>query len=157
MRRRDDTKRAARPAEAVILFWVGPHRLAIAAGALREIRNNRGLAPEEFGCTSVVSAAEIFGVRADGEARLLVLRRGQIAVRVDRVDRLVDITEMRRLPRMFRGRERVWYRGLTVIGDVVTPIVNPEAFVQQARPAPSGAEAAALTAAANTTQEGVPA
>ena len=124
-------KTAARPAVAVILFWTGSHRLAITASALREIRQDGGWTPEELGCKRVVSAAALFGTRPNGEARLLVLRRGGVAVRVDRVDRLIEIAGVRPLPRMFRGAERSWYCGLAVVAGEVIPVINPEAFLRQ--------------------------
>src|SRR5262245_29568250 len=119
-------------AEALILFCVGPHRMAIVAGAVAKIRKDRGLAPAEIGCTTIVPAHELFGLPAGTGARLLALRSG-VAVRVDRVDRMVESVDVRPLPRAFQGAERDWYRGLAIVDDCVAPLVNPEAFDRQAQ------------------------
>lgn len=146
-----------RPAEAVILFWVGRHRLAIAADAVRVILTDRGQEPQELGIASVVSSSALLGMPPGGEALWLVLRCGNIAVRVDRVDRLVEIAEVRPLPMMFRGMERSWYRGLALIDGEVTPVIDPMAFLRQARPAPAATEGAPHWPAAHVSLEGVPA
>jgi hypothetical protein len=132
MRRFGRSLPASRPVEAVILFWVGLHRLAISASELREIRNDRGLAPAEFGCAAIVPASALFGGAPPQGGRLLVLRHSGVAVSVDGVDRLIEITAVYVLPRAFRGAERCWYRGLVLLGDAVIPLVNPEVFVVHA-------------------------
>jgi len=125
----------APPTEAVILFWVGAHRMAIGAGAVAKIRKDRGLAPAEIGCSTIVSAHALFGLPPGSGARLLVLRRGSVAVRVDRVERMIETREARPLPEAFQGSERGWYLGLAVVDDLIVPLVNPEAFELQAQQA----------------------
>jgi hypothetical protein len=119
-------------AEAVILFSVGPHSMAIHAEAVAKIRKDRGLMPAEIGCSTIVSAAELFGLRPGSGARLLALRGG-VAVRVDRVERMVEAYDLRPLPRAFQGSECDWFRGLAVVEGAVAPLVNPEAFERQAQ------------------------
>lgn len=125
----------APPTEAVILFWVGAHRMAIGAGAVAKIRKDRGLAPAEIGCSTIVSAHELFGLPLGSGHRLLVLRRGGVAVRVDRVERMIETREARPLPEAFQGSERGWYLGLAAVDDLIVPLVNPEAFELQAQQA----------------------
>ena len=124
---------SAPAAEAVILFRVGSHRMAIGAGAVQKIRKDRGLLPAEIGCATIVSAHGLFGIPPGSGARLLVLRRGGVAVRVDRVERMIETGEVRPLPRAFQGSERAWYRGLALAEDAVLPLVNPESFERQAK------------------------
>lgn len=121
--------------EAVILFWVGAYRMAIGAEAVAKIRKDRGLMPAEIGCSTIVSAHELFGLPHGSGARLLVLRRGSVAVRVDKVERMIQTGEARPLPDAFQGFERGWYLGLAVVEDLIVPLVNPEAFELQAQQA----------------------
>jgi len=121
--------------EAVILFSVGAHRMAISASAVAKIRKDRGLAPAEIGCSTIVAAHTLFGLPAGSGARLLVLRRGGVAVRVDRVERMIETGEARPLPEALQGSERGWYLGLAVIADLIVPLVNPESFELQAQQA----------------------
>jgi hypothetical protein len=125
--------RPAGPAkESAILFWVGPYRMAIAASELQAIRKDRGLASAEFGCTAIVSAHEMFGIPPGPGARLLVLHPGHVAVRVDRVDRLLASVACEPLPRAFQGAEREWYSGLVLADGMVVPLVNPETLEREA-------------------------
>ena len=126
---------AAPRTEAVILFWVGAYRMAIGAGAVAKIHKDRGLAPAEIGCSTIVSAHALYGLKAGSGARLLVLRRGGVAVRVDRVERMIQTGEARPLPEAFQGSERSWYLGLAVVDDLIVPLVNPESFELQAQQA----------------------
>lgn len=119
--------------KAVILFGVGPHRMAIGAADVKEIRKDRDLAPAEIGCHSILSAHALFGVPPGQEARLLVLRGGQVAVRVDRVERMVETGALRPLPRAFQGAERAWYSGLVLADGTVVPLLNPETMEREAR------------------------
>jgi hypothetical protein len=132
---------ALRASNAVILFWVGPYRMGIDAGALKEIRNDQNLAPEEFGCEAILSAHALLGVPTGQEGRLLVLRPGRVAVRVDRVERMIETTALRPLPQAFQGAERSWYSGLVLVGETVCPMMNPETLKREAKP--NGPEALA--------------
>jgi hypothetical protein len=123
---------AAPATESVILFWVGPYRMAIAASALQAIRKDHGLAPAEFGCTAIVSAHEMIGIPPGKGARLLVLHPGRLAVRVDRVERLVATAVLVPLPQAFQGAEREWYSGLALADGFVVPLLNPETLERRA-------------------------
>ncbi len=121
-----------RAKESAILFWVGPYRMAIAASALKAIREDRGLAPAEFGCTAIISAHELFGIPPGPGARLLVLFPGHLAVRVDRVERMAATAALVPLPRAFQGAEREWYCGLALTDGCVVPLVNPKTLEREA-------------------------
>lgn len=130
---------------AVILFWVGPCRLAIEAQALKEIRSDRALAAEECGCDAILSAHALLGLPAGPAERLLILRSRRVGVRVDRVERMVETGEARPLPRAFQGAECSWYRGMVLIGESICPLVNPETLAEEATalatPTPASASA----------------
>src|SRR5689334_3086372 len=111
---------------AVIVFWVGSYRMGIEAGALKEIRNDhRQTATEIWGAT-IVSSHAIFGVATGKEEHLLLIRPGRVAIRVDRVERMIETGAVLPLPRAFQGAEREWYRGLVMDGEIVFPMLNPE-------------------------------
>ncbi len=131
--------RVAPPARnnAVILFWVGPHRFGIPARSLREIRNDRGLPPEEFGCWTILSAHRLFGLAlCTRTPRLLVLNHSRIAIRVDHVEKMIEAAAPAPLPQGFHGAERQWYSGLGLIDETVFPMVNPEAMEDEAMHVP---------------------
>jgi chemotaxis signal transduction protein len=130
---------AVKTKHAIILFRVGPYRLGIDAGALKEIRNDDGLTAEELGCQSILSAHAFLGI-AGGEAkRLLVLRPGRVALRValrvDRVERMIETHALCPLPRAFKGAEREWYCGFAFDAEEIFPVLNPEALRRHAQPA----------------------
>lgn len=131
-------KRMSQPSPAAptqinaILFRVGPYRMAIAASALQAIRKDRGLAPAEFGCTAIVSAHEMFGIPSGEGSCLLVLHPGQVAVRVDTIERMFATASLERLPRAFQGAERDWYSGLALSDGMVIPVLKPETLKQEA-------------------------
>ena len=144
------SKSKTRRSEAVILFSVASHRLAIAAQAVEEIRNLEGLRPLHQGLGPgkvskvknvlerdeksyfVVDANMHLRMLSSRPARLLLMRDFSLALSVDAIDRMAEITLLHPLPRAFRGEERSWYRGLVLIGDDVIPVVNPAAFLSRA-------------------------
>lgn len=115
-----------RKTHAVIVFWVGPYRMGIEAGALKEIRQGVRQTATEAGGAIILSSHTIFGVATGQEDRLLVVRPGRVALRVDRVDRMIETGAILPLPRAFLGAEREWYRGLILDGEIIFPILNPE-------------------------------
>jgi chemotaxis signal transduction protein len=143
-------KLKTRRSEAVILFSVASHRLALAAQAVEEIRNIEGLRPlhQGFGPGKVSKVKNIlerddkiyFVVDANMHlrmlssrpARLLLMRDSSLALSVDAIDRMAEVTVLHPLPRAFRGEERDWYRGLVLIGDDVVPVLNPAALMSKA-------------------------
>jgi len=127
-RRLGHTKPPVRKTHAVIVFWVGPYRMGIEAGALKEIRNDHRQTATEICGATIVSSHTIFGVAAGKEERLLVIRPGRVAIRVDRVDRMIETGAILSLPKAFQGAESEWYRGLVLDGEIIFPILNPEAI-----------------------------
>jgi len=121
------------------VFWVGPYRMAINAGALKEIRNESDLLERE---PTILSAHSLFGVPPGRSSRLLVLRHGHTIVRVDRVERMIETGPLRPLPQAFQGAERRWYCGLAMAGETVIPVMNPATLELEAQQA----EAAVLSA-----------
>jgi chemotaxis signal transduction protein len=126
----------------VILFSVGCHTFAIAASSVDEIREIDGL--QEFDSRLskvkytldrqgqqyfVVDASRHFRMSSATSGRLIVLRSFPVAVIVDAIDRMQEIHSMHALPEGFRGEERTWYRGLTLLKGTVVPVVRPEAFL----------------------------
>jgi chemotaxis signal transduction protein len=136
--------------ETVILFWAGGVLFAIAADSVEEIREVAGLQKLSLGVAHqkfakvthtvasdgqnhfVVDACAHFGMRSGQGSRLMVLRHAAAAVMVDAVDRMQDIHSIQALPVAFRGVERSWYRGLTIVKGKVVPLVRPEAFLTRA-------------------------
>ncbi len=126
---------AARETKPIIVFWVGPYRMAIDAGALKEIRNEGDLLGPEWEGAAILSAHSLFGVPPGRSGRLLVLRRGHTIVRVDQVERMIETGALRPLPQAFQGAERRWYCGLALAGETVIPVVNPETLELEAQEA----------------------
>jgi len=135
--------------EHVILFTVGGFKFAIAAAAVREIRNMEGLhryfgsaahraaakviyTLERDGVTHfVTSAAQHFHLPPSRPDRVLVLRHAAAALLVDSTDRIVEISVLHALPLAFKGDERRWYRGLAIVNGETVPVVNPSAFLSR--------------------------
>jgi chemotaxis signal transduction protein len=135
--------------EDVIMFTVGGFRLAVAAGAVREIRGMEGLHPFTLGGISeqigklaytlerngatyfVVDAAKHFQLPPSAPSRVLVLRNSSTGVLVDSTDRIMEITVLHALPQAFMHEERNWYRGLAIVNGAVVPVVNPGAFLSK--------------------------
>ncbi len=148
-----DKKPVHRP-EPVILFGVGDHMFAIAATAVEEIRNTEGL--KSAGVSGDLRVPKVkFRLTRDGRTyyvvdgnqyfrelpaqatRVLVLRNSRAAVLVSHIDRMTEIGNVLPLPHAFRGEERTWYRGVTVLdptGELptVVPVVRPESFLTAA-------------------------
>lgn len=112
------------------MFWVGPYRMAINAGALKEIRNESDRRDQE---PAILSAHSLFGVPPGRSSRLLVLRHGRTIVRVDGVERMIETGPLRPLPQAFQGAERRWYSGLAMAGETVIPVVNPATLELEAQ------------------------
>jgi len=60
---------------------------------------------------------------------VLILRSAPVAVLVDRIEEMAEIRVLLALPKSFRGEERTWYRGLTVLDRKVLPVANPLGFL----------------------------
>ena len=140
-------KRRAVRSETVILFLVAGETFAISAGAVQEVRSTDSLsgaasevARKEWPHVRhrirrgrkfyyVVDACAHFGLAAVRPALVLVLRHSRVAVLVERIERMETISHLLALPPSFRGAERRWYRGLTVIRDQVVPVVSSAGFL----------------------------
>jgi chemotaxis signal transduction protein len=135
--------------EDVIVFAVGGYKLAIAAGAVKEIRGMDDLHPFKLGGIStqiaklkytldrngatyfVIDAAEHFRLPATNASRVMVLRNVPTGVLVDSTDRIIEIAALHALPPAFTHEERGWYRGLAVVNGLVVPVVNHNAFLNR--------------------------
>ena len=136
--------------EGVILFSVAGFKLAIAAAAVKEIRGMEGLQPftlsgisqkleklrytlERGGNTYfVVDAASHFRLSSSRHSRVMVLREMAVALLVDATDRMMEISALHTLPRVFTHEEREWYRGLALLQGEVVPVVNHGAILTRA-------------------------
>ena len=139
--------RRAGPSEPIILFSVSNQLFAIAADVVQEIRSTDSLSgtANEIDCPGVpkvghtidrarqtyyvVNAAKHFGLPVSRPTLVLILRQFRVAVLVDRIDRMTEISASYPLPSAFTGDERHWYRGLTYVDDHVIPIVQPAGFL----------------------------
>jgi len=135
--------------EDVIVFAVSGFKLAIAAGAVKEIRGMEGLHPFTLGGIStqiaklkhtlerngatyfVVDAARQFQQPPSHPSRVMVLRNTPTGVLVDSTDRIMEISALHALPPAFTHEERGWYRGLAVVNGQVVPVVNHGAFLNR--------------------------
>lgn len=135
--------------ESVILFVVADQMFAISAASIHEIRSTDSLSSSateirqerlpkvrhrlrrgrEF--LYVVNACAHFGLEASRPTLVLVMRGSRVAVLVDRIDRMETISLLFSLPRPFRGPERTWYRGVTLISEKVVPVVSPSGFLDE--------------------------
>ncbi|MBZ5489804.1 MAG: chemotaxis protein CheW [Acidobacteriia bacterium] len=136
--------------EDVIVFAVGGYKLAVAAGAIKEIRGMDDLHPFKLGGISaqiaklkytlersgttyfVIDAAQHFRLPASHASRVMVLRNMPTGVLVDSTDRIMEISALHAVPPAFTHEERAWYRGLAVVNGLVVPIVNHNAFLNRA-------------------------
>jgi chemotaxis signal transduction protein len=136
--------------EDVIVFSVGGYKLAIAAGAVKEIRGMDDLHAFTLGGISaqiaklkytlerngttyfVVDAANHFQLPVSNASRVMVLRNTPTGVLVDSTDRIMEISALHALPPAFAHEERGWYRGLAVVNGEVVPVVNHNAFLNRA-------------------------
>jgi len=133
--------------ERVILFFVSGQMFAIRAEAVQEIRSTDSMAgaateietPElpkvrhavERGHQTyyVVNACLHFHLPISRPALVLILRQLRVAVLVDRIDRMAEISAVYALPQAFAGEERRWYRGLAYLDDTVIPVIDPNGFI----------------------------
>jgi chemotaxis signal transduction protein len=138
--------------EDVIVFTVAETRFAIAANAVDEIRNMDGLVAYRTGFDRklakvkftlvrdkkdrdktyfVVDASTHFHAPASTPSRVLVMRNSSVALMVDGIDRMMQISAVITMPHAFNGEEREWYRGLAIMDGRVVPVINPESFLNK--------------------------
>lgn len=139
--------RRARHPETVVLFVVAGQMFAIAAEAVQEIRSTDSLGGSAIEIDQidigkvrhtlerghrtcfVVNAGMHFGLPVTRPALVLILRKLRVAVLIDRIDRMAEISAVHPLPLAFSGDERRWYRGLAQVDDLVIPVVQPDGFL----------------------------
>ena len=79
----------------------------------------------------MIDAAQHFGLPRAQSSRVMILRNHPTAVLVDSTDRIMEISALHGLPRVFTHEERGWYRGLAVVNSAVVPVVNHGAFLNK--------------------------
>ncbi len=139
--------RRARRQETVVLFAVANQMFAIAADAVQEIRSTDSLGASaieieqlEIGKVRhtvqrggrayfVVNAGMHFGLPVTRPTLVLILRQRRVAVLIDRIERMAEISDVHPLPLAFSGDERRWYCGLAHVDDLVIPVVQPDGFL----------------------------
>ncbi|MCU1310292.1 MAG: hypothetical protein JWO20_1417 [Candidatus Angelobacter sp.] len=159
--------------EDVIIFNVADTRFAIAANTVDEIRNMDGLVAHKSGFDQrlakvkftlvrekkdrdkiyfVVDAGAHFRGGASKASRVLVMRNSSVALMVDGIDRMMQISAVITIPNAFGGEERNWYRGLAVMDGKVVPVINPESFLSKGEIAVLEAKSRAQSASVGTTK-----
>ena len=141
---RPDNNRAA---EQVVVFSIGEYTFAISAAAVQEIRNTDSLGGMVMELESVivpkvrhmierdsrsyyvVSGFDHFHLPASRPTTILILANAPAAILVDRIEEMAEMRAIVTLPRSFRGKERVWYRGLTILDGKVVPVVDPKGIL----------------------------
>lgn len=143
-------RRAARRAsrsEPVIAFSISGQTFAISANAVQEIRTTDSVAacaveisvtskpkvrhclPSGRGATYIVSGWLHFGLSASRPAQVILFRDSRVGVLVDSIDGMETMRILMNLPAGFCGPERSWYRGVTILGENVIPVVSPAGFL----------------------------
>jgi hypothetical protein len=137
--------RAIKPVVAtagpVILFSAGGMRFAVEASEVEEIRDrdDRTAIRKLKGPESIDFALQV-GLGAGMLERYVVLKPGDCSLGVTEVERITSLPKLVPLPRLFRGAERQWYRGLLLLENDVIPLVRTEYWRKAtARGAGSGA------------------
>jgi chemotaxis signal transduction protein len=131
--------------QPVILFVVGEHTFAISASAVTEIQalqEMKPLASQVFRYSKVhhtitrdgrrywvVDANIHFSMLPTHSTRVLMLAESPVALKVDSIVRMAEMAKLLPLPRSFKGDERNWYLGLTLMNGKVIPVVNPASFL----------------------------
>jgi hypothetical protein len=139
--------RDARPREQVVMFSIGEFSFVISAASVQEIRNTdslggnvvelghlvlkkvRHIVERDARSYYVVSGYEHFHLPLARPTTVLILREVPVAVLVDRIEEMAEMRVLVSLPWSFRGEERTWYRGLTVLGRKVLPVADPRGFL----------------------------
>jgi chemotaxis signal transduction protein len=139
--------RPTRRHETVILFFVARQMFAIAADSVQEIRSTDSLAGSANEMEQsevpkvrhtiernrrtyfVVNAGVHFNLPVTRPALVLILRELRVALLVDRIERMAEISAVYALPQAFSGTERRWYRGLAYVDDGVIPVIQPAGFL----------------------------
>jgi hypothetical protein len=136
-----------RPREQVVMFSIAEYSFAISASSVQEIRSTdslggnvvdldrpvlrkvRHVVERDARSYYVVSGYEHFHLRLSRPTSVLILRAVPVAVLVDRIEEMAEMRVLLGLPRSFQGEERIWYRGLTVLGHKVVPVADSRGFL----------------------------
>jgi chemotaxis signal transduction protein len=136
-----------RSTEQVVVFSIGEYSFAISASAVQEIRNTDSLGgmvmelesvivskvthiiERESRSYFVVSGRDHFHLPPSRPTTLLILAKTPTAILVDRIEEMAEMRAIVALPRSFHGKERIWYRGLTILDGKVVPVVDPKGFL----------------------------
>jgi chemotaxis signal transduction protein len=136
-----------RATEQVVVFSIGEFTFAISAAAVQEIRNTDSLGGMVMELESVivpkvrhiierdsrsyyvVSGFDHFHLPASRPTTILILAKAPAAILVDRIEEMAEMRAIVTLPRSFHGKERAWYRGLTILEGKVVPVVDPKGFL----------------------------
>lgn len=139
--------RDTRRREQVAVFSIGEYSFAISAASVQEIRSTdslggtvveldrpvlrkvRHIVERDARSYYVVSGYEHFRLPPSRPTTVLILRNAPVAVLVDRIEEMAEMRVLLALPQSFRGEERAWYRGLTVLDRKVLPVANPLGFL----------------------------
>jgi hypothetical protein len=139
--------RDTRPREQVVLFSIAEYSFVISASSVQEIRSTdslggnvvdldrpvlrkvRHIVERDSRSYYVVSGYEHFHLPLSRPTSVLILRDVPVAVLVDRIEQMAEMRVLLGLPRSFRGEERIWYRGLTVLERKVLPVADARGFL----------------------------
>jgi chemotaxis signal transduction protein len=142
--------RDTRRREQVAVFSIAQYRFVISAASVQEIRSTdslggtvvdldrpvmkkvRHIVERDNRAYYVVSGYEHFRLPQSRPTTVLILRSAPVAVLVDRIEEMAEMRVLLSLPQSFRGEERTWYRGLTVMDRKVLPVANPHGFLTAA-------------------------
>jgi chemotaxis signal transduction protein len=143
--RQNRRKHRGTQSQPVILFVVGEHTFAISASAVTEIQALQDMKPLASQCFRyskvhhtitrdgrrywVVDANIHFCMMPTHSTRVLMLAGSPVAVKVDGIVRMAEMSRLVPLPQSFKGDERNWYLGLTMMNGLVVPVVNPASFL----------------------------
>ncbi len=147
LQRQNRRKHRGTKTQPVILFVVGEHTFAISASAVTEIQSTQEMKPLasqmfRYGTVHhtitrdgrrywVVDANIHFAMMPTHSSRVLMLAESPVAVKVDAIVRMAEIGKLLPLPQSFKGDERNWYLGLTLLDGMVVPVVNPASFLSR--------------------------
>jgi chemotaxis signal transduction protein len=141
------TPRDNRRREQVAVFSIAEFSFVISAASIQEIRSTdslggtvvdldrhiikkvRHIVERDGRAYYVVSGYEHFHMPQSRPTTVLILRSAPVAVLVDRIEEMAEMRVLLSLPQSFRGEERTWYRGLTVLDRKVLPVANPLGFL----------------------------
>jgi chemotaxis signal transduction protein len=139
--------RDTRRREQVAVFSIAQYSFVISAASVQEIRSTdslggtvvdldrpvmkkvRHIVERDGRAYYVVSGYEHFHMTQSRPTTVLILRSAPVAVLVDRIEEMAEMRVLLALPQSFRGEERTWYRGLTVLERKVLPVANPLGFL----------------------------